>query len=104
MEIIIKDKKYQVRYTVRALFIFERITGHTCRITNATEEFIFMYALISASNPGCDIKLNDFIAECDNNAGFVSELNDFLQNEVKKRSLFSEKEIANTLKKVQKKN
>ena len=41
MEILINNKVYRLKYTIRALFIFEQITNKQFAIKNITDTYIF---------------------------------------------------------------
>ena len=40
MEITIKDKTYKVKYSIRAMFVFEKLTGKLFKLESADEDFI----------------------------------------------------------------
>ena len=51
MKVIIDNKEVQLKYSFRALMIFEKIAGKTfSNITGLTEILIFMYSVIISSD------------------------------------------------------
>ncbi len=48
MEIQIKGTAYNIRYTIRAMFVFEQITGKIFRLENLTDYYLFYYSLLIA--------------------------------------------------------
>ena len=88
MEIKIKDTNYKLKYTLRALFIYEQITGKVFEMKTITDEYLFFYCLLAANNPDIQLTFDDFIECCDDDLNLVMELQKFLQNEMKKQSAF----------------
>jgi hypothetical protein len=71
MKITIKEKEYTIKYTLRALFIYEQITGKTFKILTITDEYIFIYCLLLANIPNIEMSFEDFINECDQNPELI---------------------------------
>ena len=67
MEITIKDKTYKVKYSIRAMFVFEKLTGKLFKLESLMDFYIFYYSMILAGNPECTLLFDDFIDECDLN-------------------------------------
>jgi len=88
MELTIKDKQYTIRYTLRALFIYEQITGKTFRMQTITDEYIFIYCLILANVPDIEMSFEDFINECDTNPELVISMQQFIAKEMEKQAAF----------------
>ena len=62
--VTINGKEYAAKYSLRALFLYERMTGHNGFETNCTEDsFRFMYAFIDAveANPSIATELTAII-------------------------------------------
>ena len=88
MEIQIKGTAYNIRYTIRAMFVFEQITGKVVRWENLTDDDRFYYSLLVANNPDLQMTFEDFINECDDEPALVIQLQDFLSKEMEKQSAF----------------
>lgn len=88
MEIQIKGTAYNIRYTIRAMFVFEQITGKIFRLENLTDYYLFYYSLLVANNPDLQMTFEDFINECDEEPALVIQLQDFLSKEMEKQSVF----------------
>lgn len=69
MEVTIKGVSYKIRYTLRALFIFEQITGKSFNVESSMEQFLFYYSILLANNPGTTLSFDDFIDACDDVEG-----------------------------------
>lgn len=88
MKITIKEKEYTIKYTLRALFIYEQITGKTFKILTITDEYIFIYCLLLANIPNIEMSFEDFINECDQNPELILSMQKFLSKEMQKQSAF----------------
>ena len=63
--ITINNIEYKVKYTIRALFIFEQITGKAFEIKTLLDNYIFFYSMILANNPDNILDWNVFIDALD---------------------------------------
>lgn len=88
MEIQIKGTAYNIRYTIRAMFVFEQITGKIFRLENLTDYYLFYYSLLVANNSDLQMTFEDFINECDDEPALVIQLQEFLSKEMEKQSAF----------------
>lgn len=51
MKIVIDNKEIELKYSFRALMIYEKITGNSfTNVTGLTEILVFMYSVIISSN------------------------------------------------------
>ena len=90
MNITIKDKEYKVKYTIRSMFIFEKMANKIFKIESLLDWYIFYYSMILANNPDCELLFDDFIDECDSNPTLIVNMQEYLNKEM---------EINNQLKK-----
>lgn len=74
MNITIKGKEYKVKYTIRALFIYEQITGKPFNIVTLFDNYLFFYCLILANNPNDVLDFNDFLDAVDSDSGLYTQL------------------------------
>lgn len=85
--ITINDKEYKVKYTIRALFIFEQITKKPFEIKTLLDNYIFFYSMILANNPDDVLDWNVFIDALDSDPTIYQQLNQLLNSEQKKQNL-----------------
>lgn len=85
MEITINGKAYKIKYTIRALFIYEQITGKIFSMKTLTDEYIFFYSLIMANNPDSELTFDSFINAIDENPKLMKKYNKFMLEENKKQ-------------------
>lgn len=85
MTVTINGKEYVAKYSLRALFLYERMTGHNGFETNCTEDsFRFMYAMVAANNKECDLTWDAFLDAVEENPGIATELTAIINEEVSK--------------------
>lgn len=87
-EITLNNKVYKVKYTIRALFIFEQITGKSFKLETLLDNYVFYYSIILANNPDNIIDWDEFIDALDNNPKKLEEFGKVLSDEEKKDKLF----------------
>ena len=104
-QITINGKNYNIKYSLRALFIFEQITNKSFEIKTLLDNYIFFYSMILASNKDSEPFALDgksvfskFVVECDENIRARDEV--LIVNEEDKllaygKSLLSAVEINN---------
>ena len=81
--ITINNKDYKVKYTLRALFIFEQITKKTFEVKTLLDNYVFFYSLILANNPDNILEWNDFIDALDNDPNIFKQINDLVNSSMK---------------------
>lgn len=77
--ITINGETYNYKYSLRSLFIFERITGKAFQLNDTLDTFAFFYAMLLANNP--DKKVLDFeafIDACEQNMAIANELSAYV--------------------------
>ena len=89
MNIRINNIDYTLKYTIRALFIFEQITNKTFEIKNVTDTYIFLYSIILANNADCTLTFTDLINACDEDNTIMQQFNEFLITNSEKNKLFN---------------
>lgn len=85
MEVTIKDKTYKVKYSIRAMFVFEKLAGKLFKLDNLIDFYIFYYSMILAGNPECTLLFDDFIDECDSNPALVTDIQNYLNAQFQKQ-------------------
>lgn len=88
MELTINNKQYKVKYTIRALFIFEQITGKPFEIKTLLDNYIFFYSMILANNPDDVLDWDVFLDALDGDKNLMEQLNGLVQDYQKKDNIF----------------
>ena len=91
-KIKIGKKNYNVRYTIRALFLFEQITKKSFKIETLLDNYIFFYCMILANNPDNPLDWDTFLNELDKNPEIFSKINQIVMNQEKKNKLLDDGE------------
>lgn len=86
MKITIKDQEYNLKYSIRALFLYERITGKSFEATSLENQFIFFFCLVLSSNPDMSMTFEDFIDAIDSGDLDVNEINQFVAEQQQKQA------------------
>lgn len=96
-QIKIKGKKYNFKYTIRALFIFESITGKSFEIKSLFDNYVFLYSILIANNPDKTMLFDDFINCLDEDPKIYQQLNEILNEHNKMQQVLEggEKEEEN---------
>ena len=87
--ITIKNKEYKIKQTLRALFIFEQITGRPFEIKTMLDNYIFFYSVIIANNPDNILAWDDFIDALDESPNLLTEFTELNQEQNKVDTLFN---------------
>ena len=88
----INDKEYKVKYTIRALFYWEQITGKSFAINTLLDNYLFFYCMILANNPDNVLEWEDFLNAIDNDPTLFSQINSTVEDSQKKDELFNNEE------------
>lgn len=96
--ISINGKDYKIKYTIRALFIFEQITGKAFNIQTLLDNYIFFYSMILANNEDV-LDWNDFLDALDEDPTLFAQMNDIIAKQQKKDSIFNSEDTPNEEKK-----
>lgn len=85
----INGRDYKIKYSIRALFIFENITGKAFRIDTLLDNYIFFYSMILANNKDGDIlQWDEFLDAIDNDPKLFQKMADIVEETEKKNELF----------------
>lgn len=61
-KVTINGVEYTAKYSLRALFLYERMTGNNGFETKSTEDsFKFMFCMVKANNDGCTMSWDEFL-------------------------------------------
>lgn len=74
MTISIYNKEVELKQTLRALFIYEKITNEMFNPSTLTNIVIYFYSVVMASDKNLDISFEEFTDWLDNN---MNELTNF---------------------------
>ena len=90
MDIKINGEQYRVKYTIRALFIFEQITGKPFGIKTLLDNYIFFYSMLLANNPDKVLDWDNFLDALDGDRELLAQLTNLVDDSQKKDSIFQQ--------------
>ena len=83
----IKGQDYKLKYTLRALFIYEQ-TGKAFELKTITDEYLFFYCILMANNPDSSLTFDELIDAIDEDMSIMLEFQNLLKKELEKQQLF----------------
>lgn len=89
-KITINGKEYNIKYTLRALFLFEQITHKTFKIQTLLDSYVFFYCMLLANNADTPIDWDEYIDALDADPSLFKRLNEALDRAEKKEAIFKE--------------
>lgn len=101
--ISIQNKKYILKYTLRAFFIFENMTGYPFKFGKVLDEYILFYSTLLANNEAFATPFDEFINLCDESPLLFIEFKEVFLKEVDLQTQLMSHANTNTVKKKTKK-
>lgn len=92
MKITINKKKYEIKYTIRAIFLFEQITKAAFELKTITDSYIFFYCMLLANNPDNILDWDDFVDALDNDKTLYDKLNQVMLKQQNTEKMFADDE------------
>lgn len=81
-KITINGKDYKIKYTLRALFIFEQITKKPFEMKSLLDNYVFFYSIILANNEDI-LEWNEFIDALDSDPTIFQQINEAINQSTK---------------------
>ena len=88
--ITINDIEYKLKYTVRALFIYERIMGKPFKFDGIYSEYVLFFCVLVANNPEFQLAFDEFIDLCDDDPKLFNEFRKWFIKELEKQALYAD--------------
>lgn len=90
MKITINNKEITLRYSFRAMMIYEKISGTSFNPIGITEIMIYFYSCILASDKGIALTFEEFMNWIDENPTVFEEFSKWLTSILTKNSVMNE--------------
>ena len=85
--ISLNGKDFSLKYTLRAFFVFESISGYPFKFGKLFDEYILFYSFLIASNKDSfNMEFDEFIELCENDLTLFEQFKEFILDEIKLRS------------------
>lgn len=89
--ITIKEKNYEFKYSIRAMFVWESMMEKPFEISTLMDTYVFCYSCIVSNQNNPALDFNDFIDACDSDPSIIEKFNEYMNEENKKREVLSHK-------------
>ena len=90
MKLNIKDKEIELKYSIRALLMYENMTDKTFSTsTLLTDMVVFMYCVVISSSKDYSLSFDEFIDYLDENPNAIQEFAEWLKNNVNSNNNFT---------------
>lgn len=86
----INQKEYNIKYSLRALFIFETITQKPFELKSLLDNYVLYYSMLLASNKDCDLKWDEFIDALDADPTILTNIEETVTEKNEMDKLFEE--------------
>lgn len=88
----IGNQEYNLKYTIRALFVYERLTGKSYTPGELMNDYLLLYSILLAVNENFNMKFNDFIDLCDKDPSVFCEFKKWFITVLEQRISLQNKE------------
>lgn len=89
MIINVKGKDITLRYSFRALMLFENIQDKSFTPSTTTDVLVFMYCVIMGSEKNLDFTFDEFLDMIDEDQSLVVKFSEWLTSEINKQNTLS---------------
>lgn len=89
MKINIQNKEIELKYSFRALLIYENIQKKSFEPNSLTDIIVYIYSTILASDKTLNLEFDDFLEYLDENPNVINDFTEWLQDNVNKQAQLS---------------
>ena len=87
-------KDFSLKYTLRAFFVFESISGYPFQFGKLLDEYLLFYSFLIASNKDSfNMAFDEFIELCENDLTLFEQFKEFILDEIELRSQLAGNDI-----------
>lgn len=91
MKIKINDTEIELKATMRAMIIYEKIADKPFNPVSITDLILYFYAIILASYPSFEMTFDKFLTYLDDNPQLFKQFTDFINSENEKQNQLNNK-------------
>lgn len=85
--ISLNSKDFILKYTLRAFFVFENISGYPFQFGKMIDEYLLFYSFLLANNQDSfKMEFEEFIELCETDLTLFNQFKEFLLDEIKLRA------------------
>lgn len=93
MKLTIKNNEFELKYSFRALMMYENITEKTIELNTLTDILTFFYCVICSSNRDAALSFDDFIDWVDTNPTVVVDFREWLTDQMIKNNMLKKSQL-----------
>lgn len=94
----INGKEYKIKYSLRAVFLFEEIAKKSFEVKTTLDNYLFFYCMLLANNEDT-LEWNEYIDALDENPSLFIKMNEIIINHNKLEELMNKGELTKDEKK-----
>ena len=92
----INGEEYVIKYTIRALFMWEQITGKPFKINTLLDNYIFFYCMLLANNKDKVLGWNSYLDALDNDTTLFSQMTEIVNKAEEEKKVFDNSSASDT--------
>lgn len=85
---IINNREVELKYSIRAMMMYENITGESFNPKNLTDILTFFYCIVVSSMKDYSYSFENFIDELDNEPSKLEELTKWMNDNISNQNTF----------------
>ena len=89
MKVRIKEQEVELRYSMRSLFMFERVANKNFNPTTIEDFCTFFYCVVCSSNKDLDLTFDEFVDYLDEAPSKMNEFAEWLSKTMQKNTFLS---------------
>ena len=89
MKVRIKEQEVELRYSMRSLFMFERVANKNFNPTTIEDFCTFFYCVVCSSNKDLDLTFDEFVDYLDEDPSKMNEFAEWLSKTMQKSNFLS---------------
>lgn len=92
----INGEEYVIKYTIRALFMWESITGKPFKISTLLDNYIFFYCMLLANNKDKVLDWDSYLDALDNDTTLFSQMTEIVNKAEEEKKVFDNSSASDT--------
>ncbi len=85
---IFNNREVELKYSIRAMMMYENITGNSFNPQNLTDILTFFYCIVVSSMKDYSYSFENFIDELDNEPSKLEELTKWMNSNISNQNTF----------------
>ena len=85
---IFNNREVELKYSIRAMMMYENITGESFNPKNLTDILTFFYCIVVSSMKDYSYSFENFIDELDNEPSKLEELTKWMNDKISNQNTF----------------